>query len=124
MLDPFPFAAFLDRPYFMIFPCLYLLGLIGMFFVRSFQNELYGFSFSTMLIVGGISSSLLSLFPVILPSTNTINPSLTIYNMSADGYGLSMGMRWGFVGVALIIVYFIIQKKLLKGKVDHMDYGH
>jgi len=124
VLDPFPFAAFLDRPYFMIFPFLYLLGLIGMFFVRSFQNELYGFSFSTMLIVGGISSSLLSLFPVILPSTNTINPSLTIYNMSADGYGLSMGMRWGFVGVALIIVYFIIQKRLLKGKVDHMDYGH
>ena len=31
---------------------------------------------------------------------------------------------WGIIGVILIIVYFIIQKRLTTGKVDKMDYGH
>ncbi len=64
------------------------------------------------------------MFPVILPSTNTINEPLTIYNTAAAKYGLSVAMSWGIVGFILLFVYMIIQKRLMSGKIDKMDYGH
>ncbi len=95
-----------------------------MFFIEKLKKDIHGFIFSSLLIAGGISSSLASMFPVILPSTNTINPSLDILNTSAGSYGLSVAMVWGIIGFILIFVYMIIQKRLMKGKIDNMDYGH
>ena len=85
---------------------------------------MYAFICSSLLIVGGISSSLASMFPVILPSTNDINESLTIHNMATSEYGLSVAMGWGIIGFILLFVYLVVQKRLLGGKIDHMDYGH
>ena len=123
-VNPAPFKNFIDKPYLLIFPLIYLSGLIGLFFVKKFQKEIYGFIFSTNVILGGITSSLASIFPVILPSTNAINPPLTIYNTAASEYGLSIAMGWGIVGFILLFVYLIVQKRLLGGKVDNKDYGH
>ena len=85
---------------------------------------MYGFIASTMLVLGGITSSLASMFPVILRSTNSINPDLTIYNTATNSYGLSVGLSWGIIGFILLFVYLIIQKRLMGGKIDKMDYGH
>ena len=79
---------------------------------------------STLLILGGITSSLASLFPVILPSINNTHESLTIYNTSTSEYGLSVAFIWGIIGFILLFVYMIIQKRLMGGKIDKMDYGH
>jgi cytochrome d ubiquinol oxidase subunit II len=118
-LDNFP-----DRPYLIIFPIIYFTGLFGLFFIKRFKKEIYGFLFSTLLILGGITSSLASMFPVLLPSTNDINDPLTIYNTAAHEYSLSVAMGWGIIGFILLFVYMIIQKRLMGGKVDKMDYGH
>jgi len=115
---------FMDKPYLLVFPLIYFSSLIGLFFVKKFKNEIYGFALSSLLIVGGITSSLASLFPVVLPSTNNINESLTIYNTSTTEHGLSVAMGWVVIGLVLLIIYFLIQKKLLGGKIDDMDYGH
>ncbi len=123
-INPKSLTNFLERPYLIIFPLLYFTGLIGLFFIKKFKKEVYGFVFSTLLILGGITSSLAAIFPVILPSTNKINPSLTIYNTSASEYGLSTALNWGVVGFILLFVYMIIQKRLMGGKIDKMDYGH
>ena len=64
------------------------------------------------------------MFPVILPSVNSVNEPLTIYNTAASNYGLSVALTWGFIGFILLIIYFIVQKRLMGGKIDHMDYGH
>ena len=88
------------------------------------KNDLYGFMLSTLLILGGITSSLASIFPVILPSINDVNESLTIYNTATSQYGLSVALTWGIIGFILLFVYMIIQKRVLKGKIDEMDYGH
>lgn len=124
IVNPAPFESFFDKPYFLIFPLIYLSGLIGLFFVNKYQKEIYGFILSSMLIVGGITSSLASIFPVILPSTNTVNPPLTLYNTAASEYSLSIALGWVVVGFILLFVYLIVQKRLLGGKVDNMDYGH
>ncbi|MCD8434301.1 cytochrome d ubiquinol oxidase subunit II [Tenacibaculum dicentrarchi] len=124
IVNPNSLNNFIENPFLLVFPLIYISGLIGLFFVQKFNNEIYAFAFSTLLILGGITSSLASIFPVILPSTNTVNDSLTIYNTTTTAYGLSVATYWGVVGFILLFVYMIVQKKIMGGKIDNMDYGH
>lgn len=124
IVNPNSLDNFVDKPYLIVFPLLYLTGLIGLFFIHKIKRDIYGFVLSTLLVIGGISSSLASLFPVILPSINEVNGPLTIYNTAASEYGLSVALTWGIIGFILLFVYMIIQKRLMGGKIDHMDYGH
>lgn len=124
IVNPNSLDNFIDKPYLMVFPIIYFIGLFGLFFVKKIKKDGHNFLLSTLLILGGITSSLASIFPVILPSTNDVNEPLTIYNTAASEYGLSVALNWGIVGIILILVYFVIQKRLMKGKIDNMDYGH
>ncbi len=124
MVNPNSLDNFYDRPYLIVFPIIYFAGVIGLFFSRNFTKDIYRFLFSTSLILGGITSSLASIFPVILPSTNKVNESFSIYNTAANEYGLSVAFYWGIVGLILIGVYMIVQKRFMGGKIDKMDYGH
>ncbi|WP_282075625.1 cytochrome d ubiquinol oxidase subunit II [Maribacter aquivivus] len=124
VVNPNSLDNFMEKPYLMTFPLIYLTGLIGLFFIKKLKKEIHGFALSTLLILGGITSSLASMFPVILPSVNSVNEPLTIYNTAASNYGLSVALTWGFIGFILLIIYFIVQKRLMGGKIDHMDYGH
>ena len=124
IVNPNSLDNFIDKPYLILFPFIYFTGLIGLFYIKKIKKDVYGFALSTLLIVGGITSSLASLFPVILPSINDVNDPLTIYNTAASEYGLSVALTWGIIGFILLFVYMIIQKRLMGGKVDKMDYGH
>lgn len=124
IVNPNSLDNFINKPYLIVFPIIYLTGLIGLFFIKKIKNDNHAFALSSLLIVGGITSSLASLFPVILPSVNTTHEPLTIYNTAASEYGLSVAMYWGIIGFILLFVYMIVQKRLMKGKIDHMDYGH
>ena len=124
VVNPESLNNFIDKPYLIVFPIIYLIGLIGLFFIKKIKNDSHAFALSTLLIIGGITSSLASLFPVILPSINSVNEHLTIYNTSASEYGLSVALTWGIIGIILIFIYMIVQKRLLGGKIDKMDYGH
>ena len=114
----------MHKPYLLAFPLIYLTGMVGLFFIKKIKKDSQAFLFSTLLILGGITSSLASLFPVILPSVNDVQEHLTIYNTSASEYGLSVALTWGIIGFILIVVYMIVQKRLTSGKIDNMDYGH
>ncbi|MDO6490889.1 MULTISPECIES: cytochrome d ubiquinol oxidase subunit II [unclassified Cellulophaga] len=124
IVNPSSLNNFVDKPYLIIFPIIYLTGLIGLFFIKKIKKDIYSFILSSLIILGGITSSLASLFPVILPSINTVNEPLTIYNTAAPEYGLSVALNWGIIGFILLFVYLIIQKRLMGGKIDKMDYGH
>jgi cytochrome d ubiquinol oxidase subunit II len=123
-INPGALDNFIDKPFLILFPVIYFIGLAGLFFIRSFKKEIYGFIFSTLLVLGGITSSLASMFPVLLPSVNNPEDDLTIYNMAAHEYGLSVAMGWGITGFILLFVYMIIQKRMMGGKIDGMNYGH
>ncbi len=124
IVNPNSLDNYADTPYLLVFPLIYLTGLIGLFFIKRIKKEIYGFVLSTLLILGGITSSLASIFPVILPSINDVHEPLTIYNTTTSKYGLSVAFTWGIIGCILIIIYLIIQKRLTRGKIDKMDYGH
>ncbi|WP_446050857.1 cytochrome d ubiquinol oxidase subunit II [Zobellia laminariae] len=123
-VSPNSLDNFAHKPYLLIFPIIYITGLVGLFFIKKLKKDIHGFVLSSLLILGGITSSLASLFPVILPSVNSINEPLTIYNTASSEYGLSVALNWGIIGFILLFVYMIIQKRLMGGKVDKMDYGH
>jgi len=124
IIRPDAFDNFIDKPYLLVFPLIYFVGILGLFLDKRINNDNYRFLFSTLLVLGGITSSLASLFPVLLPSTNEVNEALTIYNTAAGEYGLSVALNWGILGFILLFVYMIIQKRLMAGKIDNMDYGH
>lgn len=123
-VDQHSLDNFFAKPYLLVLPTIYLSGLFGLFFIKRLKNDIYGFIFSSLLIFGGITSSLASLFPDILPSSNSLNESLSIYNTAASEYGLSVAIYWGILGFILLFVYMIIQKRIMSGKIDKMDYGH
>ncbi|MDO5981460.1 cytochrome d ubiquinol oxidase subunit II [Flavivirga spongiicola] len=124
IINPNSLDNFIETPFLIVFPIIYISGLIGLFFIKKLKKDIYGFVFSTLLILGGIASSLASIFPAMLPSNNALNESLTIYNTAAPEYGLSVALNWGIIGFILLFVYMIIQKRLMGGKIDNMDYGH
>ncbi len=124
LIVPTALDNFLNKPYLIVFPIIYFVGIIGMFKVKQFKNERLGFLFSSLIIFGGITSSLASLFPNVLPSSNSVNESLTIYNTSTSDYGLSVSAAWVIVGIILLIIYGIIQIRMRSGKIDDFEYGH
>ncbi|WMI65720.1 cytochrome d ubiquinol oxidase subunit II [Aestuariibaculum sp. YM273] len=123
IIEPQPFHNFIKTPWLWIFPIITFTGLFGLFKVRTFKKDGMGFLFSSLFLFGGITSTVASIFPKLLPSTNTTNPDLTIYNMAADSYGLSIGVNWFIIAVILVAGYFTIQYKVFKGKMDNVGYG-
>jgi len=117
---------FYDRiqtPWLWIFPLLTLIGLFGLFLIKTFKKDGIGFIFSSLFILGGFASTAASIFPKLLPSTNSVNPALTIYNVAADEYGLSVGIYWFIIALILLIAYIFIQYRVIKGKMDDIGYG-
>ncbi len=123
IIEPNPFHNFIDFPWLWVFPLITFTGLFGLFYIKSFKNHGKGFLFSSLFLFGGLASTFSSIFPKVLPSTNAVNPSLTLYNVAADEYGLSVGINWFIVALLLVIVYMIIQYRVFKGKMDDVGYG-
>ena len=122
-VKPFPLNNLIDHAWLWIFPLIAAVGLIGQFWIHKFKKDGMGFLFSCLFIMGSFASTVASLFPNVLPSTNSVNPSLTIYNVAAHEYGLSVGMNWFIIAFILVIIYFIIQFRVFKGKLDDVGYG-
>lgn len=120
-IQPNPFQSFIKYPGLWIFPIIALSGLLGLFKVKSFKKHGLGFLSSTLFIFGGLTTTVASIFPNVLPSTNDINPSLTLYNVAADTYGLSVGVYWFAIAAVLLAVYMVVQYKVFKGKLDDED---
>ncbi|KIC94414.1 cytochrome d ubiquinol oxidase subunit II [Flavihumibacter solisilvae] len=106
-----------------IFPVAGFVGLMGQFFIRKFKKDVTGFLFSSLFIFGSFTTTVASLFPNMLPSTNEVNPSLTVYNVAAHEYGLTVGAGWFIIAAILVIAYFVIQLRVFKGKMDDIGYG-
>ena len=123
IIVPRPFHNFTEHLWLWIFPIITFTGLFGMFRVKSFKKDGKAFLFSTLFLIGGLSTTMASIFPNVLPSTNSVNPSLTIYNVIAHEYGLSVGIKWFSIALVLVAVYMFVQYRIFKGKMDDVGYG-
>ncbi|MCK5908040.1 MAG: cytochrome d ubiquinol oxidase subunit II, partial [Flavobacteriales bacterium] len=69
-------------------------------------------------------TTIMAMFPVLLPSTNKVNPSLPIQSMKATDYSLEVGLYWWGFAMILVVIYFVIVHKLFSGKLDDNTYEH
>ena len=107
---------FVQHPTAYILPFMALLGFIGMLLFAKSSKHWLGFASSTLFIISGIGSAVTAMFPVVLPSTNSQVPSLTIYNSSSETYGLQVGLVWWVIAFVLVLVYFTYVHRVYKGK--------
>jgi len=119
-----PLKNFIENPVLFIFPLLALAGLIGVFVMNKLNKEGAIFLSSATFIFGAILTTIMAMFPVLLPSTNSINPSLTIQSMKAADYSLEVGLYWYIVAIILVAIYFYVVHRLFSGKLDDNTYGH
>ncbi|WP_437921940.1 cytochrome d ubiquinol oxidase subunit II [Sphingobacterium sp. LRF_L2] len=122
-VKPIALTNFEKHYWLWIFPIIGLSGLIGQFYIRKFKHDGAGFLCSTLFILGSFGTTAASMFPTLLPSTNSLNPSLTIENAAAESYGLSIGLYWFIIALILVVLYFFIQFRVFKGKLDDVGYG-
>jgi len=123
IIEPQPFLNFIKYPWLWIFPLITFTGLFGLFKVKGFKKHGMGFLFSTLFLFGGLTTTVASIFPKVLPSTNDLNPSLTLYSVAAHEYGLAVGVYWFVIAAVLVAVYMIVQYRVFKGKLDDVGYG-
>lgn len=119
-----PFKNFFQNPLYFIFPLLAFAGLGGIVYFNKNDAEGKAFLSSAIFILGALVSTVMGIFPVLLPSTNSVNPSLTVQSMKATDYGLNVGLYWWLIGIVLVIIYFTTVHRLFWGKLDDNKYSH
>ena len=121
-VKPNAMSNYFEYPVLWVFPMTVLIGLTGLFRANNFKKDSSAFIFSSVFIVGAFGSTVASLFPVLLPSSNSLNPSLTIFNASTSEYGLNVGIIWWTFAIILVLGYFYYVHHVFKGKVDDIEY--
>lgn len=78
---------------------------------------------SSVFIVAMLAGAVAGVYPYVLLSNGDPNFGLTIYNASAAGYGLSVGLKWFIPGMILAAGYFFYVYRHFAGKVRE-EGGH
>ena len=116
-LRPELFNNFNNQHLGLFFPFSALLGLSGVHYYSRKGQDTRMFLSSTLFILGMLGGTAFALYPNLLTSSTDPSASLTIYNTAAQAYGLSVGLTWWIVGMALVSGYFIYVYRSFGGKV-------
>ena len=88
-------------------PAVVLASAVAMAYGRRARRDLAAFIASSVFIAALLAGVAFALYPLLLPSSNTIYPSLTAVNALAPAYGLAVGLRWWTVGFVLAVTYVV-----------------
>ncbi len=100
------------------FPILALAGLAGVWWHTRRRQEVRAFLSSCAYLAGMLSSAAFGVYPNVLPSNTDPARSLTIWNASADSYGLKVGVVWWVIGMILVAGYFTFVYRHFSGKIS------
>lgn len=120
-IRPSMWQNYLAAPWGFIFPLLGAAGIIGMFLFNLRQQDTRAFLSSSAFILGMGAATAFAMHPLVLPASTDPNLSLTIYNTAAGKHGLSVGLVWWPIGIALAIAYFSYLFYSFRGKVKLTD---
>ena len=123
IVKPNALANYFEHPMLWVFPLIVLIAIVGLLRIQRYKNDLTGFAFSSLFIIGSFGSTIAAMFPVLLPSTNSINPSLTVLNAAANAYSLDVGLVWWLIAIVLVAAYFFYVHFIFKGKMDDIEYN-
>ena len=111
----------------LVIPFLSLVALIANTQFQKRDQPFLAFLCSSLFIAGMFVTAVAGLFPALLPSTNQINPDITIYSASTSEYGLSVAIIWWVLGIVLItgytlMIHWIYRGKLAKGSETYTHF--
>jgi cytochrome d ubiquinol oxidase subunit II len=78
---------------------------------------------SGLYIAGMLVGAAFALYPMVLPARDPAY-SLTIYNTAAGRHGLTVGVAWWILGIALALAYFFFIYRMFRGKVHVEGEGY
>jgi cytochrome d ubiquinol oxidase subunit II len=113
-------ARFNDSIWGYTFPLIAMCGLIGVVRYTRRGRELPVFLASSAFLAGMLASIAFGLYPNVLPATHAAY-SLTIHNAAAGNYGLTVGLVWWIIAIALALISSMISYRLFRGKVRIVD---
>jgi cytochrome d ubiquinol oxidase subunit II len=119
-----PFKNFIETPLLFIFPTLAILSVILILVYNHSNKEGRLFASSSLFIFSAFMTTAMGMFPVLLPSSNDVNPSLTISDVATSEYGLNIGLYWWLFALFLVVIYFATVHRVFKGKLDDNTYDH
>lgn len=106
-----------------------LTGIITWIVNAQYQKKdkpLVAFICSSIFIASMFVAAVAGLFPALLPSTNQVNPDITIYTAATSAYGLNIAIVWWILGILLILGYTIMIHRIYRGKLakSSESYSH
>jgi cytochrome d ubiquinol oxidase subunit II len=104
-----------------IFPVIVLASLAGMFYFRVRGNDKAAFVSSCAYIAGMLGGVAYGMYPYLLPASTDPVYSITVQKAAASRYGLSVGLIWWSIGIALALGYFVYLYRSFRGKVRLQD---
>lgn len=117
---------FRDHPIGLLIPVVVVFALTGMFACSRKGDDRKAFVCSCVYLASMLAGAAFGLYPNLLPARNDPAHSLTIYNSASGQHGLSYGLIWWAIGMALAVTYFVIVYRMFRGKVTATasGYGH
>ncbi len=108
---------FQTHPAGIIFPLAVPAGLAGVTYYRSLRNDKAAFTCSCIYIAGMLGTAAFARYPCLLPACTDARLSLTAHGSAASRYGLTVGLAWWTIGIALTLGYFTFVYRAFRGKV-------
>ncbi|MCX8998141.1 cytochrome d ubiquinol oxidase subunit II [Rhizobiaceae bacterium BDR2-2] len=115
------FENYAAHPWMLVAPVLGFLGALGSLAAFAAKKDGVPWLFSSVSIIGIISTVGLSIFPFILPSNVDPRSSLTVWDASSSHMTLFIMLVCAVVFVPIIIAYTSYVYKVLWGKVEEKD---
>jgi cytochrome d ubiquinol oxidase subunit II len=118
------YGNYFHHIYLYIFPIIGIAAAVWIPFSFKRENDSRPFLSTSTFIIFMLLSTLIGMYPIMLPSTNAVNPALDIYNSAASHYGLVIGLAWWIIAIILAIIYFTYVHKVFAGKIteESMQY--
>jgi cytochrome d ubiquinol oxidase subunit II len=121
-IQPHLAGRFAGEPWGYIFPALAIAGLLGVFFCKSPEREMFAFLSFCVYLIGMMTSAAFGLYPLLLPGANPAL-SLTIHNAATAAYGLEIALAWWIPGMVLAVGYALFTYRRFSGKLTLHQFG-
>jgi cytochrome bd ubiquinol oxidase subunit II len=99
-------------------------GYAAIWIFLSRRKELPAFLGSVVFIASMLAATAAGLYPTILRSTVDSTADLTVFNATAGGHGMRVGLLWWTPAILLAIGYFTYLFWSFRGKVKPSEHGH
>jgi len=123
-VQPLLASGFRANPWGVVFPLVAAAGLGAVPVLLRQRREGRAFLASCTMILGLLCSAAMGLYPNVLPSNTDATRSLTVTNVAASAYGLSVGLYWFIPAFLLAIGYSVFVYRHFAGKVSASGAGH